>query len=304
MATVETTHVATRQDASAAGATQNLVGRLGAWQLVKPLGEGNYTRVYSARPADGPQNQPVAYVIKVLRKEWWRDPLAIEMQRREAWVGSKVTHPNLLPVLSASVQEPPFYIVTPRLDGASLAQVIDDRERLPVPLALWIARQTADGLAALFETTGMIHTDVKPANIFVSPSGHATLFDFGCVQTSHEASQWTSRPLAGTLAYIAPEMVTSTLAAGPRSDIYSLGVTLYEMLTGQRPWETEDPAELATLHREAKPTDIRVLRPDTPEPVADIVHAMLAKDPLRRPASASELASRLVRLEIKSFALV
>jgi eukaryotic-like serine/threonine-protein kinase len=301
MATVEFTQTATRQEASAAVA-QQLVGRLGAWQLVRPLGEGNLTRVYAARPADGPQNQPAAYVVKVLRKEWWRDPQAIEMQRREAWAGAKVSHPNLLPVLSASVQEPPFYLVTPKVEGVTLTKLIADRERLPIPLALWIARQTADGLDALFEGAGVIHADVKPDNILVAPTGHATLIDFGFVQTPAEASHWATRPLAGTLAYIAPEMVTSTLAAGPRSDIYSLGVTLYEMLTGQRPWETDDPAELATLHREAKPTDVRALRPDTPESVANLIHSMLAKNALRRPASARELSTRLVRLEIKSFA--
>src|SRR3954469_4843451 len=139
MATAESTHTV-RHDVPASDVPQ-LVGRLGPWQLVKPLGEGNFTRVYLARPADGPQNQPAAYVVKVLRKEWWRDTQAIEMQRREAWVGSKASHPNLLPVLSASVQEPPFYIVSPRLEGVSLAQVITERERLPIPLALWIARQ-------------------------------------------------------------------------------------------------------------------------------------------------------------------
>jgi serine/threonine protein kinase len=301
MATVETTQAAARGETIAA---PQLVGRIGSWQLVRPLGEGNFTRVYAARPADGPQNQPAAYVVKVLRKEWWRDPQAIEMQRREAWVGSKVSHPNLLPVLSASVQEPPFYFVAPKLEGTTLAQIIAEQERLPVPLALWIARQTADGLTELYETAGVIHTDVKPANIFISPTGHTTLIDFGFAQTPTEASHWATRPLAGTLAYIAPEMLTSTLAAGPRSDIYSLGVTMYEMLTGHCPWETDDASELVTLHREARPTDIRVLRPDTPDPVADLIHAMLAKDPLRRPASAQELATRLVKLEIKSFALV
>ena len=302
MATVESVRTTTRYEVPVSDGPQ-LVGRLGPWQLVKPLGEGNFTRVYLARPADGPQNQPAAYVVKVLRKEWWRDPQAIEMQRREAWVGSKVSHPNLLPVLSVSVEDPPFYLVTPKLDGATLAQLILGRGRLSVPLALWIARQVAEGLAALLDSTGMLHTDVKPANILISPAGHATLIDFGFVQTSAEASQWATRPLAGTLAYIAPEMVTSALAAGPQADIYSLGVTLYEMLTGTRPWNTDDPAELAALHREAKPADIREQRPELSQPIAELVHAMLAKNPLRRPGSTRELAIRLVRLEIESFTL-
>jgi len=301
MATLETTRTIRPEIAAASPA--GLVGRLGPWQLVRLMSEGNFTRVYQARPADAPANMPAAYVVKVLRNQWWRDPQAIEMQRREAWVGTQVTHPNLLPVLSASVGEPPFYVVSPKLDGAPLSQLIREHEQLPVPLALWIARQVADGLAALLDATNMIHGDVKPANILVSAAGHATLIDFGFVQTPREASQWATRPLAGTLAYIAPEMVTSALAAGPRSDIYSLGVTMYEMITGRRPWDSEDPGELATLHRQAKPTDVRALRPEVPEQVAELIHSMLAKDPLRRPASARELATKLVRLEIDSFTL-
>ncbi len=301
MATLETVRTA-RQDAPAAEATP-LVGRLGPWQLVRLISEGNFTRVYQARPADAEPSQPASYVVKVLRNQWWRDPQAIEMQRREAWVGTQVSHPNLLPVLASSVGEPPFYVVGPRLNGAPLSQLIREHEQLPVPFSLWVARQIADGLAALLEATGMIHSDVKPANVLVSPAGHATLIDFGFVQTPAEASQWATRPLAGTLAYIAPEMVTSALAAGPRSDIYSLGVTMYEMLTGRRPWESDDPGELATLHRQAKPTDVRALRPEVPQGVAELIHAMLAKDPLRRPGSACELATKLVRLEIESFTL-
>jgi len=276
---------------------------MGPWQLVKLLGEGNLTRVYQSRPADAPPSQPAAYVVKLLRKEWWRDPQAIEVQRREAWVGSQVSHPNLVPVLSASVKEPPFYVVTPKLDGASLAQILTRQGRLDVPAALWIARQIADGLAALFDETGMIHADVKPANVFVSPTGHATLFDFGLAQSPTEARNWATRPLAGTLAYIAPEMVTSALSADPRADVYSLGVVLYEVLAGRRPFDSDDPGELATLQRAAKPADVREHRPDMPDAVAALVHSMLAKDPLRRPDSARALAERLVRLEVECFAL-
>jgi serine/threonine-protein kinase len=276
---------------------------MGPWQLVKLLGEGNLTRVYLSRPADAPSSQPAAYVVKFLRKEWWRDPQAIEVQRREAWVGSQVSHPNLVPVLSASVKEPPFFIVMPKLEGASLAQVLTEQGRLDIPVALWIARQMADALAALFAATGMIHSDVKPANIFVSPSGHATLLDFGFAQAPSDGWHWSTRPIAGTLAYIAPEMVTSTLAADPRADVYSLGVTLYEMLAGRRPFDSDDPGELAMLQRESKPVDLRRHRPEVPEPVATLVTSMLAKDPLRRPDSARELARQLVRLEIDNFAL-
>jgi serine/threonine-protein kinase len=311
MATVESTRATARLHVAASDA-QQLLGRMGPWQLVRLLSEGNFTRVYQARPAeempaqtgdDHPERRAAAYVLKVLRKEWWREPQAIEMQRREAWVGSTVSHPNLLPVLSASVQEPPFYVVMPKLESRPLSQIIAEHAPLAVPLALWIARQVAEGLDALLVAAGMIHADIKPANILVSPAGHATLIDFGFVQTPAEATRWSTRPLAGTLAYIAPEMVTSALAAGPRSDIYSLGVTLYEMLTARRPWDSDDPSELASLHRQSKPPQLKTLRPDAPQSVADLVQEMLAKDPLRRPASARELASRLVRLEIESFSL-
>jgi eukaryotic-like serine/threonine-protein kinase len=311
MATVESARTTHRHHAALSDPPQSL-GRLGPWQLVRQLSEGNFTRVYQARPADGGhatteaqqvEHRPAAYVLKVLRKEWWRDPQAIDMQRREAWVGCQVTHPNLLPVLSASVQEPPFYIVTPRLEAMPLAQLIAERAPLVVPLALWIARQVAEAADSLFEATGMIHADIKPGNILVSPAGHTTLIDFGFVQTPSEATRWSVRPLAGTLAYIAPEMITSALAAGTRSDIDSLGVTLYEMLTGRRPWDSDDPGELARLHREARPPQLKDVRPEVPQPVADLVQEMLAKDALRRPPSARELASRLVRLEIESFSL-
>jgi serine/threonine-protein kinase len=98
-------------------------------------------------------------------------------------------------------------------------------------------------------------------------------------------------------------MVTSALAADPRADVYSLGVTLYEMLAGRRPFESDDPGKLAMLQREMKPADVRQHRPEIPDEVAALIASMLAKDPMRRPDSARELAQRLVRLEIDSFAL-
>ncbi len=279
-----------------------LIGRIGPWQLVRLISESDLARVYLARPAEcAPESSP-AYVVKVLRKEWWRDPHAIEMQRRAAWVGRKASHPNLLPVLSAGVEQPPFYLVSPKLEGRSLAAVLEHQRRLPLAITLWIVRQVAEALSALHETTRMIHADVKPSNIMVGSDGHATLIDLGFVHTPAESRHWSSRPVYGTLNYLAPEALTSSLSTSSQSDVYSLGVTLYEMLAGHLPFIGRDAEQLIRQHREAKPECLMSRRPETPKPVASLVHRMLAKDPLRRPESAAAVAAELVRLEIECFA--
>ncbi len=282
---------------------QSAVGRMGPWQLVRLLSESALARVYSARPADAPGSQPANYVVKALRKEWWRDPQAIEMQRRAVWVGRQISHPHLLPVLSANVQQAPFYFVTPKLAGCSLAAILKQGTRLPIPMSLWIIRQVAEALAALHDATQMIHSDVKPSNIIVSAEGHATLIDLGFAYSASEARHWSSRPVTGTLNYIAPEAVTSSLAVDASSDLYSLGVTLYETLTGHVPFSAKSPDELVRMHREAKPTCVRDMQPRLPKPVASLVHRLLSKDPLRRPGSATAVAEELLRLEIECFSI-
>lgn len=282
---------------------QQLVGRIGPWQLVRLIHESELTRVYVARPVDAPEDQPANYVVKVLRKEWWRDPQAIEMQRRAAWLGRALSHPHLLPVFSANVGQAPFYLVMPKLDGRSLADVLAAGAVVPLPITLWIARQVAEALAALHEATGMVHGDVKPSNIMVSPEGHATLIDLGFAHAPSEQRHWSSRPVVGTLSYIAPEAITSSLCSTPTSDLYSLGVTLYEMLAGRLPFEASAPDELVRMHREAKPMCVRHCMPHLPKPVASLVHRLLAKDSLRRPGSAAEVAQELMRLEIECFSL-
>lgn len=302
MATVErsatTKHAAAQP---AASADRPLVGRIGPWQLARLISESELARVYLARPVDAVDDAPAGYVVKVLRKEWWRDPHAIEMQRRAAWVGRKVSHPHLLPVLSAGVEQPPFYTVSPKLEGRSLARIIDQQRRLPLAITLWIVRQVAEALDALHSTARMIHSDVKPANIVVAPDGHATLVDLGFVHTPGESRHWSTRPVYGTLNYLAPEALTSSLSASPQSDVYSLGVTLYEIIAGGLPFVGRDAEHLIRQHREAKPECVRSRRPETPKAVASLIHRMLAKEPMRRPESAAAVAEELVRLEIECF---
>lgn len=260
------------------------------------------TRVYLARPAEA-ENSPAAYAVKSLRREWWNDPSAIETQRREAWVGQRVQSPHVVSVLSAGLTAPPYYTVAPRLEGKTAAELLASGAKPSLPVALWIARQAAQGLAAIWESVGMIHGDVKPANLMVGPDGHTTLLDLGFCQSPRDAKCWANRPVVGTLRYLAPERVTSATTIDIRSDLYSLGATLYELIAGRPPHDGDTPAALLHQHRSERPECLRSVAPDTPKPVASLVHRLLSKDPLRRPAAPEEVVNELAPLEIECFAL-
>lgn len=282
---------------------RKLVGRAGPWQLVRQVAETNLARLYTARPADACESQPVAYMVKMLRKEWWRDIAAIEMFRREVMVGSKVSHPHVVPILSANVRQPPFYAAMPLLEGATLRERLDAEWKPSVSEVLWVVRQMAEGLAGLQESVRMVHGDIKPENAMLSSTGHVTLIDLGFARGEGDDHGNLAQGVMGSFTYIAPEVVTSAYAAGAASDQYSLGVVMYELLAGRPPFTSQDPAELVALHRGGKPPCIRSLRPDLPKPIASIVHTLLGKDPIRRAMSYRELIDRLVRLEIDTFVL-
>lgn len=286
--------------------------QIDGWDLIQPVYEGPFAVTYRARPAGLTGNQadrPPAYAVKLLRRQWWDEPLIVGLLCREALVGRTVSHRHLISVLTAGVDEPPYYLVTPWLEGQTLAALLDQQngpEGLDVPIALWTARQVAEALGALDEA-GWIHGDVKPGNVFISPSGHVTLLDLGFARRREETGSVCSRPspgrpVMGTCRYIAPEAITSSLAMDIRSDIYSLGAVLFEMLALRAPFEAADLAELAREHREARPPDLRRLAPQVPSGIARLIAQMLAKQPLRRPQTPGELVERLASLEIATFA--
>ncbi len=265
------------------------------------IGEGDVARVYQARSTGGSRTAPASYALKLLKAPWDEDPRGLELLAREARVGRKIAQAHLVPVLAANLDEPPYFVVMPLLEGRTLSWQIASGERPAVPLAMWVARQIAEALEAL-EAAGWMHADVKPSNIFLSTTGHATLIDLGHAQRRGEALSLTARPLVGTLPYMAPELLVSALAADIRSDLYSLGVTLFQLLTGRLPFDGGDAAQLMAQHRQELPADLRVLAPHLPLRVARLVRQMLAKEPLRRPQSPRELVDRLAALEIETFA--
>ena len=275
-------------------------GRVGQWELVVLAAEGSLSRIYRARPAGTPADRPAGYAVKMLRQQWEDDPRAVRLLVREAIAGRCVSHPHLVSILRASVSRPPRFLVMPWLEGSTLRARLAAGEQIDLPVALWIARQVAEALEAL-HAAGWMHGDVKPDNIFISPEGHVTLLDLGFARRPDETGSAVDRCVTGTCAYIAPEHITSALRADIRSDIYSLGVVLFELLSGRLPFEGKDLAELATQHKQAAVPNLVRLVPYLPVAVVSLVRQMLGKEPLRRPQTPRELIEHLSALEIATF---
>jgi serine/threonine protein kinase len=286
-------------DGARADRVAQLPAEAGLWRLEGLLGEGSLARVFCARPVGSPTDRPAPYALKMLHPRWEDHPEVLALLRREAVVGRAVSHPHLISVLAAQVHEPPYFVVMPRLSGQTLAARLKRGGPLSVAMAIWIARQMAQALDALHQQ-GFLHGDVKPANIFLAQSGHATLLDLGFAQRFEETGSVVNRPLLGTINYLAPELLISALRADHRSDIFSLGVVLFEMLIGRPPLAAQDLVDLMRLLRESRPPNLRASRPELPQPLSNLARRMMSKEPLRRPRSMDEIIRRLVALEIET----
>jgi len=277
--------------------------------LLRLVRETPLARVYRVCPAVGPSTGD--YALKLLRPDRETSPEAVRCWRREAAAGGQVSHPRLLPVLAAHVAAPPYYLVTPWLDGATVAERLAAGWRPGVAAALWIARQTAEALTAL-HAAGWMHGDVKPDNVHLSPRGRATLLDLGFARLGgslalpmREAQQTDAtldRLLLGTAAYLAPEAAASAAGADIRADLYSLGVMLFELLAGRLPFDDADAGQLLRRHCAERPPRLRQIAPGVPREVDEFVRALLAKQPLRRPQTPREVVGRLAALEVAAFA--
>lgn len=293
------TRQANRLPVSRSASTQG-PRQLGAWDLVGLAAEGSLAQVYRARPVNSRDDLPAGYAVKVLHDRWNGDPRAVAMFRREAELGRTIAHCHLVSVLAAQLTEPPYYLVMPWLEGQTLRRLLNDAGPPDLPTALWIARQAAEALAAL-AAAGWRHGDLKPENLFVSRDMHVTVLDLGLARRVDEPDSVLDRCVAGTCRYVAPEAITSTLAADVRSDIYSLGAVLFEMLAGRPPVPGDTVEAILRAHREGPPPDVRRLAPQLPDGVIRLLRQTLSKEPLRRPQTPDDLVERLARLEVLSF---
>ena len=257
------------------------------------LGEGGFAAVFRVR--DKALSRDLA--IKVLDLGLTPSPSLAERFVREARTIARLEHPHIVPIHKVGgYRNEILYIAMRCVDGPSLRQLLERYQRLPVGDAARIARQVADALAYAHRQ-GVVHRDIKPDNILLDASGQVLVTDFGIAKAAHDATPaqlTTEGMVVGTPQYMSPEQATGERADG-RSDIYGLGIVLYQMLAGAPPFDGESAQQILMKQATAEPVAIRQARKDVPEALAVVLHRMLAKDPAERYHTAEDTSQAIVQ---------
>ncbi len=260
----------------------------GRYQLLHPLGTGGMAVVHKAH--DTMLERTVA--IKLLREDYSDDPTFRDRFRQEARAAANLSHPNIVTVHDFGLDQQYLFIVMEFLPGTDLKTLIRQKERFKVDEALHLMIQACAGVGYAHRA-GLVHCDIKPQNMLVSPDQRLKVTDFGIARAlatipaeEHNDVVW------GSPHYFSPEQA-SGLAPSPASDVYSLGVILYEMLTGQLPFNASETAELARMHREELPVPPRRLNSAIPQQLEDIILKVLSKEPSARYRTADQLGRLL-----------
>jgi serine/threonine-protein kinase len=274
-------------DAAEEEGEPDLQGRLlGPYRLIRQIGSGGMGVIYAAE--DTRLGRRVA--VKLLPPEYGRDPRAKERFVREARTASALDHPNLCTVYDVGDSDGRLFIVLAFYEGETLRERLR-RGPLPAAEARDVAVQVARGLARAHEA-GITHRDIKPANVMLTRRGEAKILDFGIAKLAGDVTLTRTGGAWGTPAYMSPEQARGQ-AVDSRSDVWALGVLLYEMLAGQRPFEGDDAQVVLSSILAQEPVPLARLRPEVPLDLARVVATALAKEPAHRYASAAELLADL-----------
>ena len=255
------------------------------YEIIMKIGSGGMADVYKAK--DHVLNRLVA--IKVLKQEYSTDATFVKKFRVEAQSAAGLSHPNIVNVYDVGEDDGVYFIVMELVQGITLKNYIDMKGKLDIREALNISVQIASGLSAAHENR-IIHRDIKPQNIIMSRDGKVKVTDFGIAKVADSTTVTTTA--AGTVHYISPEQARGGYS-DERSDIYSLGVTMYEMVTGRVPFEGETNVAVALMHIQSEITPPRQLEPSIPVSFEKIILKCTQKKPERRYASARELIADL-----------
>ncbi len=262
-------------------------GLIGNFKIVEQIGEGGMGTVY--RGIDVMLDRPVA--LKRLRPDFSDDPQLLQRFRTEAAALAKLNHPNVATLYSFFRHLDDHFMAMEFVEGETLDNVLRKSSPLSPKRAVALFVQVLDAIGHAHET-GILHRDIKPENVIVSDHDAVKVTDFGIARVLGEAGLTRAGSLIGTIRYMAPERVKGE-PADRRSDIYSLGAMLHEMLTGRPPFIAHSEFELMTAHVEKDPPPAMKLVPSIPEPVSDTVLQALAKSPDERPQTAAAFRIRL-----------
>jgi beta-lactam-binding protein with PASTA domain/predicted Ser/Thr protein kinase len=271
--------------------SDTLIGTVfdGRYKIVRKLGAGGMADVYLAE--DQELGRRVA--IKILNDRHAADDSFVERFRREAKNAAGLSHPNIVSIYDRGEAEGTYYIAMEFLDGRSLKELIVGRGPAPIKTAVEYARQILAALAAAHKH-GIVHRDIKPHNVLVGPEGRLKVTDFGIARSG--ASQMTEvGSIIGTAQYLSPEQARGA-PVDQTSDLYSVGVVLFELLTGQVPFTGDTPLEIAMKHLSEPPRPPSELRPEVPHDLDLVVLRALAKDQGDRYESAEEMDADLERV--------
>ncbi|MCS7282451.1 MAG: Stk1 family PASTA domain-containing Ser/Thr kinase [Anaerolineae bacterium] len=259
----------------------------GRYRLVELIGSGGMALVYKG--VDTLLHRPVA--IKILREAYASDPAFLARFQREARSAAQLDHPNIVTVYDVGQDGNLHYIVMEYVDGEDLKSIIRREGRLSVDRAVDIAIQIAAGVGHAHKM-GIIHCDIKPQNILITRDGLVKVTDFGIARALSESGLTDPEVVWGSPTYFSPEQAAGERPV-PASDVYSIGVVLYEMLAGVPPFRAEKPTALALMHLREEPPPLSVYNPRVPSQLEWIVRKLLAKEPSARYRTAEQLAIAL-----------
>ena len=249
------------------------------YELQELIGGGGMADVYKAQ--DKLLDRAVA--VKILHQQYANDAEFVEKFRREATAAAKLAHPNIVNIYDVGEDGGSQYIVMEYVSGPTLKEVIQQKGCLEPIEAVRIAKEIASALESAHRNN-LVHCDIKPHNILVMPDGHIKVTDFGIARAVSASTMTYSGSVMGSVHYFSPEQAKGTVIT-TKSDVYSLGVVLYEMLTGQLPFNGETSVSIALKHLQEEPVPIRQLNPSIPPVLEAIVQKAMSKDPADRPNS-------------------
>ncbi|HZT80887.1 MAG TPA: serine/threonine-protein kinase, partial [Gemmataceae bacterium] len=278
----------------AAAAPLPLPERLEHFRILKLLGQGGMGAVYLAE--DTRLGRQVA--LKTLKPELAANPQARERFLREARLAATIEHDHIVPIYHVGEANGVPFLAMPFLKGSSLEEMIRSARKWTPVQMVRLGVQIAEGLAAA-HARGLIHRDIKPGNLWVEPTGggRVKLLDFGLARASEgDIGLTQSGTILGTPAYMAPEQARGE-KVDARADLYSLGVVLYRLATGQLPLQGNDTMSMLMALASSQPRPVRELAPDLPPALAELIMRLLTKDRAQRPASAREVSQTLRRIQ-------